>query len=283
MCQFAYILQLGKNLDFDMRNICWTLFIMCWLALLDPLDEVLPLGWDYLVTWKANIIFFKDLTYFLFCLSVAAIILVATIYYYSQPVGTITWIRALLYPSCVQYNIGLVLNLHFVRPKTWSISSLIWWFFRYCAVAPTVLAGQIDPVLFEALYVSSIFYFLVCTWTYVAGVCHSSLFSIAFLLIFIGMLIASTCISNVQACLDFFSPSVKAYWVFLMRKWSVTGISACYISLRQDPTNMEELFCKLNIEGPIMLLNWMLLVVGSHIIYLISFFQNCKDSINSFC
>lgn len=25
---------------------------------------------------------------------------------------------------------------------------------RYCAVAPTILAGQIDPVLFEALYVS---------------------------------------------------------------------------------------------------------------------------------
>lgn len=25
---------------------------------------------------------------------------------------------------------------------------------RYCAVAPTVLAGQINPVLFEALYVS---------------------------------------------------------------------------------------------------------------------------------
>lgn len=31
--------------------------------------------------------------------------------------------------------------------------------FRYCAVAPTVLAGQIDPVLFEALYVSSNFFF----------------------------------------------------------------------------------------------------------------------------
>jgi len=53
-------------------------------------------------------------------LLIQAIILVATIYYYSQPVGTITWIRALL----------------------------------YCAVAPTVLAGQIDPVLFEALYAS---------------------------------------------------------------------------------------------------------------------------------
>lgn len=29
---------------------------------------------------------------------------------------------------------------------------------RYCAVAPTVLAGQIDPVLFEALYVSDSLY-----------------------------------------------------------------------------------------------------------------------------
>ena len=29
--------------------------------------------------------------------------------------------------------------------------------FRYCAVAPTILAGQIDPLLFEALYVSNNF------------------------------------------------------------------------------------------------------------------------------
>jgi hypothetical protein len=30
---------------------------------------------------------------------------------------------------------------------------------------------------------------------------------------------------------------------------------------------MEELFCELNVEGLIMLLNWMLFIVGSHIIY----------------
>ncbi|XP_038886542.1 mannose-P-dolichol utilization defect 1 protein homolog 2 [Benincasa hispida] len=53
-------------------------------------------------------------------LLVQAIILVAVIYYYSQPIGMKTWIRALL----------------------------------YCALAPTVLAGQINPVLFEALYAS---------------------------------------------------------------------------------------------------------------------------------
>ncbi|XP_031267276.1 mannose-P-dolichol utilization defect 1 protein homolog 2 [Pistacia vera] len=53
-------------------------------------------------------------------LLVQAIILVAIIYYYSPSVGTTTCIKALL----------------------------------YCAVAPTVLAGQIDPVLFEALYAS---------------------------------------------------------------------------------------------------------------------------------
>ncbi|GAB4852248.1 hypothetical protein Ancab_016440 [Ancistrocladus abbreviatus] len=53
-------------------------------------------------------------------LLIQAIILVAVIYYYSQPVGIKTWIRALL----------------------------------YCAVAPTILAGQIDPMLFEALYAS---------------------------------------------------------------------------------------------------------------------------------
>ncbi|KAJ7966576.1 mannose-P-dolichol utilization defect 1 protein-like 2 [Quillaja saponaria] len=53
-------------------------------------------------------------------LLVQALILVAIIYYYSQSVGVKTWIRALL----------------------------------YCALAPTVLAGQIDPLLFEALYAS---------------------------------------------------------------------------------------------------------------------------------
>jgi len=173
----------------------------------------------------------------------------------------------LLYPSCVKYNIGLVLNLHFVRPKTWSNSSLIWWFFRYCALAPTILAGQINPVLFEALYVSSIFYFLVCTWTYVAGVCHSSLFSLAFLLIFIRMLICKYMHFKCSGLFRIFFPHLPRCRVFLMRKWSVTGISACYFSLRQDPTNMEELFCELNVEGLIMLLNWMLFIVGSHIIY----------------
>ncbi|XP_057504300.1 mannose-P-dolichol utilization defect 1 protein homolog 2-like [Actinidia eriantha] len=60
-------------------------------------------------------------------LLIQAIILVAIIYYYSQPVGSKTWIRALL----------------------------------YCAVAPTILAGQIDPIVFEALYASqhAIFFF----------------------------------------------------------------------------------------------------------------------------
>ncbi|XP_024972177.1 mannose-P-dolichol utilization defect 1 protein homolog 2 [Cynara cardunculus var. scolymus] len=56
-----------------------------------------------------------------------AIILVATIYYFSQPVGNSTWIRALL----------------------------------YCGLAPTILAGKIHPLLFEALYASqhAIFFF----------------------------------------------------------------------------------------------------------------------------
>uniref|UniRef100_A0A5B7AJI5 Mannose-P-dolichol utilization defect 1 protein homolog n=1 Tax=Davidia involucrata TaxID=16924 RepID=A0A5B7AJI5_DAVIN len=60
-------------------------------------------------------------------LLIQAIILVAIIYYFSLPVGTKTWIRALL----------------------------------YCAMAPTILAGQIDPILFEALYASqhAIFFF----------------------------------------------------------------------------------------------------------------------------
>ncbi|KAJ0969848.1 hypothetical protein J5N97_022725 [Dioscorea zingiberensis] len=60
-------------------------------------------------------------------LLIQAIILVAIIYYYSQPVGATVWVRALL----------------------------------YCALAPTVLAGQIEPFLFEALYASqhAIFFF----------------------------------------------------------------------------------------------------------------------------
>ncbi|KAH0705263.1 hypothetical protein KY290_009958 [Solanum tuberosum] len=53
-------------------------------------------------------------------LLIQAIVLVAIIYYFSQPLGMKTWMKGLL----------------------------------YCAVAPTVLAGQIDPVLFEALYAS---------------------------------------------------------------------------------------------------------------------------------
>ncbi|KAF3543448.1 hypothetical protein DY000_02002898 [Brassica cretica] len=53
-------------------------------------------------------------------LLIQALILVACIYYYSQPVPMTTWFGALL----------------------------------YCAVAPTVLAGQINPTLFDALYAS---------------------------------------------------------------------------------------------------------------------------------
>ncbi|XP_014505431.1 LOW QUALITY PROTEIN: mannose-P-dolichol utilization defect 1 protein homolog 2-like [Vigna radiata var. radiata] len=53
-------------------------------------------------------------------LLIQAIILVAVIYYYSRPLSTITCIRALL----------------------------------YSAIAPTIFAGQIDPLLFEALYAS---------------------------------------------------------------------------------------------------------------------------------
>ncbi|CAK9144202.1 unnamed protein product [Ilex paraguariensis] len=60
-------------------------------------------------------------------LLIQALILVAIMYYFSQPLRTTTWIRALL----------------------------------YCGVAPTILAGQIDPILFEALYASqhAIFFF----------------------------------------------------------------------------------------------------------------------------
>ncbi|KAJ8620286.1 hypothetical protein MRB53_028815 [Persea americana] len=60
-------------------------------------------------------------------LLVQAIILVAIIYYFSQPLTAKTWIRPAL----------------------------------YCAIAPTILGGRIDPVLFETLYASqhAIFFF----------------------------------------------------------------------------------------------------------------------------
>lgn len=60
-------------------------------------------------------------------LLIQAIVLVAIIYYYSQPLGGKVMMKSLL----------------------------------YCGVAPTILAGRIDPVLFEALYASqhAIFFF----------------------------------------------------------------------------------------------------------------------------
>jgi hypothetical protein len=51
------------------------------------------------------------------------------------------------------------------------------------------------------------------------------------------------------------------YEVFSNVERYVTGISPCNFSLRQDPTNMAELFSKLIHESPSMLLNLMLLVV----------------------
>ncbi|KAG0450512.1 hypothetical protein HPP92_026880 [Vanilla planifolia] len=53
-------------------------------------------------------------------LLIQAIVLVAILYYYSAPLGIQIWLKA----------------------------------FIYCAVAPTVLAGNVEPVLFEALYAS---------------------------------------------------------------------------------------------------------------------------------
>ncbi|KQK16286.1 hypothetical protein BRADI_1g28010v3 [Brachypodium distachyon] len=53
-------------------------------------------------------------------LLIQAIILIVIIYYYSPPMGSKTWMKALI----------------------------------YCGLAPTVLAGKIDPGLFEILYAS---------------------------------------------------------------------------------------------------------------------------------
>ncbi|ESQ42409.1 hypothetical protein EUTSA_v10015267mg [Eutrema salsugineum] len=59
-------------------------------------------------------------------LLIQGLILVACIYYFSQPLSVTTWVRAIL----------------------------------YFALAPTVFAGQIDPLVFEALYASKHLIFL---------------------------------------------------------------------------------------------------------------------------
>lgn len=74
---------------------------------------------------------------------ISAIILVAVIYYFSQPVGTSRWMRALLYP---------LLFLYIQHPPI-SEDLLFLTVHRYFGLAPTILAGKIDPMLFEALYV----------------------------------------------------------------------------------------------------------------------------------
>ncbi|KAL9268327.1 Mannose-P-dolichol utilization defect 1 protein homolog 2-like protein [Drosera capensis] len=92
-------------------------------------------------------------------LLIQAIILVAIIYYYSRPVGTITWIKALL----------------------------------YCAVAPTVLAGQVNPVLFEALYASQHAIFLCARipqiWANFSNKSTGQLSAVTFFMNFAGSIV----------------------------------------------------------------------------------------------
>ena len=90
--------------------------------------------------------------------------------------------------------------------------------FRYCAVAPTILAGQIDPILFEALYVSSIpppLFYSVLEHTMSEFLSVLS-FPLHFsLIIFIGLLsYIKTCISIFRLVYTFFCPlSSKAIYV----------------------------------------------------------------------
>ncbi|KAK6773118.1 hypothetical protein RDI58_028356 [Solanum bulbocastanum] len=77
-------------------------------------------------------------------LLIQAIILVATIYYFSQPLGMKAWMKGLLELTFI----GVIPSMKLESAVPPYLIN------RYCAVAPTVLAGQIDPVLFEALYAS---------------------------------------------------------------------------------------------------------------------------------
>ncbi|KAJ8561370.1 hypothetical protein K7X08_027560 [Anisodus acutangulus] len=92
-------------------------------------------------------------------LLIQAIILVAIIYYFSQPLGMKTWMKGLL----------------------------------YCAVAPTILAGQIDPVLFEALYTSQHAIFLFARipqiWKNFKGKSTGELSFLTFLMNFTGSMV----------------------------------------------------------------------------------------------
>ncbi|KAG7029325.1 Mannose-P-dolichol utilization defect 1 protein-like 2, partial [Cucurbita argyrosperma subsp. argyrosperma] len=80
-------------------------------------------------------------------LLVQAIILVAVIYYYSQLIDSASFLShaSIMRTFQLRSSCGETCNCLNTLPL------------RYCALAPTVLAGQINPALFEALYASLIF------------------------------------------------------------------------------------------------------------------------------
>ncbi|CAE6249695.1 unnamed protein product [Arabidopsis arenosa] len=87
---------------------------------LEVIGYTISLG--YCLNKKLPFSAFGELAFLL----IQALILVACIYYFSQPLSVTTWVKAIL----------------------------------YFALAPTVYAGKIDPLLFEALYASKHLIFL---------------------------------------------------------------------------------------------------------------------------
>lgn len=120
------------------------------------------------------------------------------------------------------------------------------WLLRYCAVAPTILAGQINPLLFEALYVSSlsvavgnflcslnifILYFFTSSYDYLQEIIPFIYRHIYMLLDFLYSILNFT-----------FAGSSLHVWYM---QSSAAGISACNILLCQSSTNMGKLQGKL--------------------------------------
>lgn len=121
----------------------------------------------------------------------------------------------------------------------WSTSSLIWWFSRYCGVAPTILAGRIDPVLFEALYVSS-----HCQSVTGQPMNHWHEIQFSFCPCIVFVFCSQLFYMHLNMILFFLIFTILYFIAWLMWKRSVTGITTCNFSLCQDPTDMAELFCK---------------------------------------
>ncbi|XP_059074386.1 mannose-P-dolichol utilization defect 1 protein homolog 2 isoform X2 [Cryptomeria japonica] len=105
-----------------------------------------------------------------------ALILIALIYYYSSPLGARTLLKSTI----------------------------------YCAVAPTILAGRINPVLFEALYASQHAIFLFARIPQIwKNYCNKSTGELSFLTSFMN---AAGCIVRLFTSIQEKAPTSNSAW-----------------------------------------------------------------------